>query len=129
MLSARGVSRASAILPSFHLKQFITFTNPVLIHKFLQCEILQRMLHRKTAFSGLTLVMEASVRGGRIEKASLRLRRFDFKYGLDHDRCADRRAVHTVHHADVSHLGAEKLDKEFRGAVGDGGVLDEFLRR
>src|ERR1700686_2752049 len=55
MLSARGVSRASAILPSFHLKQFITFTNPVLIHKFLQCEILQRMLHRKTAFSGLTL--------------------------------------------------------------------------
>src|SRR6202166_4882449 len=55
MFSARGVSRASAILPSFHLKQFITFTNPVLIHKFLQCEILQRMLHRKTAFSGLTL--------------------------------------------------------------------------
>src|ERR1700738_3224501 len=55
MLSARGVSRASAILPSFHLKQFITFTNQVLIRKFLQCEILQRMLHRKTAFSGLTL--------------------------------------------------------------------------
>ena len=55
MLSARGVSRASAILPSFHLKQFITFTNPVLIHKFLQCEILQRVLHGKSAFSGLTL--------------------------------------------------------------------------
>src|ERR1700680_3403858 len=59
MLSARGVSRASAILPSFHLKQFITFTNPVLIHKFLQCEILQRVLHGKSAFSGLTLVRDA----------------------------------------------------------------------
>ena len=59
----------------------------------------------------------------------LKLRRFDLKYGLDHDRCADRRAVHTVHDADVSRLGAEKLDKEVRGAVGDGGVLDEFLRR
>ena len=56
MLSARGVSRAGAILPSFHLKQFITFANPVLIHKFLQCEILQCVLHGKTAFSGLTLV-------------------------------------------------------------------------
>src|ERR1700692_1455851 len=60
MLSARGVSRASAILPSFHLKQFITFTNPVLIHKFLQCEILQRVLHGKSAFSGLTLSYEAA---------------------------------------------------------------------
>jgi len=58
MLSARGVSRASAILPSFHLKQFITFTNPVLIHKFLQCEILQRVLHGKSAFSGLTLATD-----------------------------------------------------------------------
>src|ERR1700731_1429093 len=55
MLSARGVSRAGAILPSFHLKQFITFANQVLIHKFLQCEILQCVLHGKTAFSGLTL--------------------------------------------------------------------------
>src|ERR1700731_1153514 len=56
MLSARGVSRAGAILPSFHLKQFITFANQVLIHKFLQCEILQCVLHGKTAFSGLTLL-------------------------------------------------------------------------
>jgi hypothetical protein len=59
----------------------------------------------------------------------LTLRRFDLKYGLDHERYADRRAVHTVHDADVSRLGAEKLDKEVRGAVGDGGVLNKFLRR
>ena len=72
--------------------------------------------------------MEASVWGERIEKAGLRLRRFDFKYGLDHDRCADRRAEHTVHDADVSRLGAEKLDKEVRCAVGDPGVLNKFLR-
>jgi hypothetical protein len=57
MLSARGVSRAGAILPFFQLKLFITFANIVLIHKFLQCEILQRVLHGKSAFSGLTVFM------------------------------------------------------------------------
>jgi len=46
----------------------------------------------------------------------LELRRFDFEYGLDHDRCADGRAVDTVHDADVSRIGAEKLDKEVRSA-------------
>src|ERR1700692_4681794 len=69
MLSARGVSRASAILPSFHLKQFITFTNPVLIHKFLQCEILQRVLHGKSAFSGLTLAIPFSLLFGMVYMA------------------------------------------------------------
>src|ERR1700686_4424731 len=81
MLSARGVSRASAILPSFHLKQFITFTNPVLIHKFLQCEILQRMLHRKTAFSGLTLSTRKSWRH-RSERVDCGLRIFAGRQGF-----------------------------------------------
>ena len=58
-----------------------------------------------------------------------RLRRFDLKYGFDNNRCADGRAVHTVHDPNVSSLSAEKLDKEVRGAVGDGGMLNEFLRR
>ncbi len=58
----------------------------------------------------------------------LTLRRFDLKYGLDHNRCADGRAMHPLHDADVSRLGAEKLDKEVRGAVGDGGVLNKLLR-
>ena len=58
-----------------------------------------------------------------------RLRRFNLKYGFDNDRCADGRTVHTVNDPDVSSLSAEKLDKEVRGAVRDGGVLNEFLRR
>jgi Ketopantoate reductase PanE/ApbA/Ketopantoate reductase PanE/ApbA C terminal len=52
----------------------------------------------------------------------LTLGRIDVKYCLHHDRCADGRAVHTVHDAYVARLDAEKLDKEVRGAVGDGGV-------
>ena len=59
----------------------------------------------------------------------LTLRRFDLKYGLDHDRCANGRAVHTVHDADVSRLSAKKLDKKVRGTVGHGGVLNKFIRR
>jgi hypothetical protein len=36
--------------------------------------------------------------------------------------------VHAVHDADVSRLRTEKLDKEVRGTVGNGGVLNKFLR-
>ncbi len=55
MLSARGVPRAGAILPSFRIKYLITLTNKVLSGKFLQCEILQHVLHGESAFSGRTL--------------------------------------------------------------------------
>ena len=58
MLSARGVPRAGAILPSFRIKYLITLTNKVLSGKFLQCEILQHVLHGESAFSGRTLGSE-----------------------------------------------------------------------
>ena len=39
----------------------------------------------------------------------LRRRWLDLEYSLDDDRCADGRAVYTVHDTDVSRLGAEKF--------------------
>jgi hypothetical protein len=58
-----------------------------------------------------------------------KLRLLNLKDRVDHDRCSDGRAIHTVDDPNVSSLDAEKLDKEVRGAIGDHGMINEFLRR